>query len=154
MNIDEIMRLLPHRQPFLLVDKVIALQKGKSITAIKNITINEPFFAGHFPQKPLMPGVLMIEALAQTCGLLGLASFRGGGIGEDDLMVLAGVDKCRFRRQVRPGDVLQMHAELERRRAGMLRFAARAEVDGECATEAVLTSFFLPPQSENSEGGS
>ncbi|MGI9337800.1 MAG: 3-hydroxyacyl-ACP dehydratase FabZ [Gammaproteobacteria bacterium] len=146
MNIDDIMRLLPHRQPFLLVDKVLTMEKGKSITAVKNITIGEPFFAGHFPQKPIMPGVLMIEALAQTCGLLGLASFRGGVIGENDLTVLTGVDNCRFRRQVRPGDVLMMHAELLRRRGGMLRFSARAEVDGECAAEAVLTSFFQPPQ--------
>lgn len=146
MNIDDIMKLLPHRQPFLLVDKVIAMEKGKTITALKNITINEPFFAGHFPQKPIMPGVLMIEALAQTSGLLGLASFRGDVIGENDLTVLTGVDSCRFRKQVRPGDVLIMHAELLRRRGGMLRFSARAEVDGEVAAEAVLTSFFQPPQ--------
>lgn len=151
MNIDEIMRLLPHRQPFLLVDKVVAMEKEKSITAVKNITIGEPFFVGHFPQKPIMPGVLMIEALAQTCGLLGLASFRGGAIGENDLTVLTGVDECRFRRQVRPGDVLMMHAGLLRRRGGMLRFSARAEVDGKCAAEAVLTSFFQPPQDEKPE---
>lgn len=146
MDIEEIMRLLPHRYPFLLVDKVEKMDAGKSIVAVKNVTASEPYFAGHFPQKPLMPGVLMIEALAQACGLLGMASFRGEGIGEDDLMVLAGVDECRFRKQVRPGDVLKLHAELQRRRGGMLRFAAFAEVEGERACEAVLTSFFVPPE--------
>ncbi len=147
MDIEDIMRALPHRYPFLLVDKVTQMETGKTITALKNVTASEPFFAGHFPQKPLMPGVLMIEALAQTCGLLALASFREESEGKKDhLMVLAGVDDCRFRRQVIPGDALVMRAELARRRGNMLRFSAQAEVGGERACEAVLTSFFLPPR--------
>ncbi|MBE8158505.1 MAG: 3-hydroxyacyl-ACP dehydratase FabZ [Betaproteobacteria bacterium] len=128
-----IMRALPHRHPFLLVDKVLEYEPGKSITARKNVTISEPFFAGHFPGMPVMPGVLILEALAQTCGVLSYLSKESGGY-----FLLTGLDNCRFRRIVRPGDTLVLRCALERRVRDLFRFAARAEVDGAVACEAKI----------------
>ena len=129
-----IMRALPHRYPFLLVDRILEYEPGKSITARKNVTISEPFFEGHFPEMPVMPGVLILEALAQTCGVLSYLSKESAG----GYFLLTGVDGCRFRRVVRPGDSLSLHCVLERRVRDLFRFAARAEVDGAVACEAKI----------------
>jgi 3-hydroxyacyl-[acyl-carrier-protein] dehydratase len=137
MDIHQILKLLPHRYPFLLVDRVLEIEKGKRIKAIKNVTINEPFFNGHFPHRPVMPGVLMIEALAQAAALL---SFVTEGAAPDDKTVyyFAGIDGARFKRPVEPGDQLVLEVELDRMRAGIYKFKARASVGAELAVEAEL----------------
>lgn len=137
MDIHQILKQLPHRYPILLVDRVTALEKGKSIQALKNVTINEPFFMGHFPHRPVMPGVLMLEALAQTAALL---SFDAAGVTPDEKTVyyFAGIDGARFKRPVEPGDQLVMDVTLERAKAGIYKFKAVARVDGEVACEAEL----------------
>ena len=137
MDIHEILRLLPHRYPFLLVDRVVALEKGKSIRAIKNVTINEPFFVGHFPHRPVMPGVLMLEAMAQSAALL---SFATEGVTPDDKTVyyFAGVDGARFRRPVEPGDQLVMDVTVLRNKGGIFKFKGEARVGEELACEAEL----------------
>jgi 3-hydroxyacyl-[acyl-carrier-protein] dehydratase len=129
MDIHKILKQLPHRYPFLLVDRVLELEKGKRIKALKNVTINEPFFEGHFPNRPVMPGVLMLEALAQASALL------------DDQMIyyFAGMNDVRFRRPVEPGDQLILEAELLRMKAGIFKFKTRALVGDELAVEAELT---------------
>ena len=138
MDIHQILKQLPHRYPFLLVDRVLEIEKGKRIKALKNVTINEPFFVGHFPHRPVMPGVLMLEALAQTAALL---SFETLGVVPDEKTVyyFAGIDGARFKRPVEPGDQLILEAELVRMKAGIFKFKARATVDGELAVEAELT---------------
>jgi len=138
MNIHQILKQLPHRYPFLLVDRVLAIEKGKSIKALKNVTINEPFFEGHFPHRPVMPGVLMLEALAQAAALL---AFDALGTSPSDEMVyyFAGIDGARFKRLVEPGDQLILEVELLRMKAGIFKFKARALVDDELAVEAELT---------------
>lgn len=137
MDIHRILRKLPHRYPILLVDRVLELEKGVRIRALKNVTINEPFFAGHFPKRPVMPGVLMLEALAQTAALL---SFESAGQDPDDNTVyyFVGIDGARFKRPVEPGDQLVLEVSLLRAKAGIYKFAARASVDGELAVEAEL----------------
>jgi 3-hydroxyacyl-[acyl-carrier-protein] dehydratase len=138
MDIHKILKQLPHRYPFLLVDRVLELEKGKSIKALKNVTINEPFFEGHFPNRPVMPGVLMLEALAQASALL---SFDALDAAPDDRMIyyFAGMDNVRFRRPVEPGDQLILHAELLRMKAGIFKFKTRAMVADDLAVEAELT---------------
>jgi len=138
MDIHKILKQLPHRYPFLLVDRVLELEKGKRIKALKNITINEPFFQGHFPSRPVMPGVLMLEALAQAAGLLAFDTL-GTTPSEDMVYYFAGIDGARFKRPVEPGDQLILEAELLRTKAGIFKFKARATVDGELAVEAELT---------------
>ncbi len=137
MDIHKILKQLPHRYPFLLVDRVLEIDKGKSIKALKNVTINEPFFVGHFPHRPVMPGVLMIEALAQAAALL---SFDMMGTTPDDKTVyyFAGIDGARFKRPVEPGDQLILHVALDRMKAGIFKFKARAMVGEELAVEAEL----------------
>ena len=137
MDIHQILKLLPHRYPFLLVDRVLEIDKGKSIKALKNVTINEPFFTGHFPHRPVMPGVLMLEALAQTAALL---SFHTMDVVPDDNTVyyFAGIDGARFKRPVEPGDVLTLCVELDRMKAGIFKFKAKAWVGEELAVEAEL----------------
>lgn len=137
MDIHKILTQLPHRFPFLLVDRVLEIDKGKSIKAIKNVTINEPFFSGHFPHRPVMPGVLMLEALAQAAALL---AFDMSGVTPDDKMVyyFAGIDGARFKRPVEPGDQLTLYVTLDRMRAGIYKFKARAMVGDELAVEAEL----------------
>ena len=129
-GIDEIMRRLPHRYPFLLVDRVLECHSGQSIVAIKNVTANEQFFAGHFPGRPVMPGVLIVEALAQAAGIL---CFVTADIYPDENVkfYFAGLDSVRFRRPVLPGDQLLLKATLERRIRTIWRFAAAASVDGQ-----------------------
>jgi 3-hydroxyacyl-[acyl-carrier-protein] dehydratase len=137
MDIHEILKLLPHRYPFLLVDRVLAIETGKSIRALKNVTINEPFFTGHFPHRPVMPGVLMLEAMAQTAALL---SFATAGVSPDSKTVyyFAGIDAARFKRPVEPGDQLVMNVTLLRMKAGIYKFKATAHVGEELACEAEL----------------
>ena len=137
MDIHQILKQLPHRYPFLLVDRVIELEKGKRIVALKNVSMNEPFFTGHFPHRPVMPGVLMLEALAQAAALL---AFDTLGVTPDDKTVyyFAGIDGARFKRPVEPGDQLMLHAELDRMKSGIFKFKARAMVGEELAVEAAL----------------
>ncbi len=137
MDIHQILKKLPHRYPILLVDRVLEVEKGKRIKAIKNVTINEDFFNGHFPHRPVMPGVLMLEALAQAAALL---SFETLGEAPDDKTVyyFAGIDGARFKRPVEPGDQLILEVELERMKAGIFKFKAWASVGEERAVEAEL----------------
>ncbi len=137
MDIYQILEHLPHRYPILLVDRVVELEKNVRIKALKNVSINEPFFTGHFPHRPVMPGVLMLEALAQTAALL---SFATEGVTPDDKTVyyFAGIDEARFKRPVEPGDQLVMEVTLERARAGIYKFKGVARVGEDVACEADL----------------
>ena len=135
IDINKIMKLLPHRYPFLLVDRVLEFTPRQSITAIKNVTINEPFFQGHFPDFPVMPGVLIIEALAQTAALLTFTEEKK----DDAIYYFAGIDAARFKRPVVPGDQLVMVATYQREKAGIYKFHVTATVDGELADEADIT---------------
>jgi 3-hydroxyacyl-[acyl-carrier-protein] dehydratase len=137
MDINEIMRLLPHRYPFLLVDRVLECESGKRIKAVKNVTLNEPFFQGHFPGYPVMPGVLVIEAMAQVSAILAYVT-RGERHDAKSLLFFAGIDGARFKRPVFPGDQLVLEAvELNVVRS-VFKFAAKASVDGELVAEAQL----------------
>ncbi len=138
MDIHQILKKLPHRYPILLVDRVISLEKNKYIKALKNVSINEPYFNGHFPHRPVMPGVLMLEALAQAAAILAIETL---GITLDDQTVFyfAGIDAARFKRPVEPGDQLTLDVTLERMKAGVCKFKARALVGEELAVEAELT---------------
>jgi len=138
MNIHQILKQLPHRYPFLLVDRVLELDKGKTIQALKNVTMNEPFFEGHFPRRPVMPGVLMLEALAQAAALLAFDAL-GTSPNDETVYYFAGIDGARFKRPVEPGDQLVLDVELLRMKAGIFKFKARASVAGETAVEAELT---------------
>ena len=138
-DIRRIQRYLPHRYPFLLVDRVTAYAPGTSLGAFKNVTFNEPVFTGHFPRAPVFPGVLILEGLAQAAALLAFKDLAGEGGGYPDertLYLYAGVDRARFRRQVVPGDRLDYEVTLERERRGILVFDARASVDGRPACTA------------------
>jgi 3-hydroxyacyl-[acyl-carrier-protein] dehydratase len=137
IDIHRILKRLPHRYPFLLVDRVVAFEKNVRIQALKNVTINEPFFAGHFPARPVMPGVLMLEALAQTAALL---SFESMDVepGDDTVVYFVGIDGARFKRPVEPGDQLMLEASIERAKAGIYKYKTRASVGGETAVEAEL----------------
>ncbi len=137
LDINQIKQYLPHRYPLLLVDRVIDWEAGQRITTIKNVTINEEFFNGHFPHKPVMPGVLMIEALAQSAALL---AFLTMGQKPDDNAVVyfVGIDGARFKRPVEPGDQLKMDVEILRQSRGIWKFSAKASVDGQLAVEAEL----------------
>ena len=137
LDIHRILRKLPHRYPILLVDRVLEFEKDVRIRALKNVTINEPFFAGHFPQRPVMPGVLMLEALAQTAALL---SFESAGTepGDDTVVYFVGIDGARFKRVVEPGDQLILDARIDRVKAGIYKYKVRASVNGETAVEAEL----------------
>jgi 3-hydroxyacyl-[acyl-carrier-protein] dehydratase len=143
MDIHQILKKLPHRYPILLVDRVIALEKGKSIKALKNVTINEPFFQGHFPYRPVMPGVLMLEALAQAAALLAFDAL-GTGPSEDLVYYFAGIDNARFKRPVEPGDQLTLDVEMVRMKAGIFKFNCNASVDGTLAVQAELTCAVRP----------
>ncbi|WGZ96284.1 MAG: 3-hydroxyacyl-ACP dehydratase FabZ [Candidatus Thiothrix putei] len=137
MNVEKIRNYLPHRYPFLLVDRVLDYEVGKSLTAIKNVTVNEPWVNGHFPHQPIMPGVLIIEALAQATGLLGFRTM-GEEPQNDTLYLLVAVDKARFKQAVVPGDQLVMKVELVKRKGIMWVFNAEARVDGKLAVSAEL----------------
>ena len=138
MNIHQILKQLPHRYPFLLVDRVLELDKGKTIKALKNVTMNEPFFEGHFPHRPVMPGVLMLESLAQAAALLAFDALDTSP-NDETVYYFAGIDGARFKRPVEPGDQLILEVELLRMKAGIFKFKTRASVAGETAVEAELT---------------
>ena len=137
MDIHQILRKLPHRYPFLLVDRVLEVEKGKRIVALKNVTINEPFFGGHFPHRPVMPGVLMLEALAQAAALLAFETL-GTTLDDNTVYYFVGIDGARFKRPVEPGDQLTLEVSLDRMRSGIFKFKARALVGTELAVEAEL----------------
>ena len=138
MDIKEIQTYLPHRYPFLLVDRVTELTLGESITAIKNVSINEPFFQGHFPQKAVMPGVLIVEAMAQASGILGFKTLDKTPA-DGSLYLFVGADKVKFKRQVVPGDQLTLKVDYVSDRRGIWKFTCTAHVDGELAAAADIT---------------
>lgn len=137
LDIHKVLQMLPHRYPFLLIDRVLDYTPNESLTAIKNVTINEPFFPGHFPHRPVMPGVLVIEAMAQACGLL---SFVSDDTKPDDkgVFLFVGIDKARFKRQVEPGDQLRFEVKLTRKIRGIWMYEGSAYVGTELACSAEL----------------
>ncbi len=137
MDIHQILKKLPHRYPFLLVDRVLEVQAGKSIKALKNVSINEPQFTGHFPNRPVFPGVLILEAMAQAAGILAFETV-GAELDDDTVYYVAGIDGARFKRPVEPGDQLVMDITLERMKAGIFKFKGVARVGDELACEAEL----------------
>jgi len=137
MDIHQILKKLPHRYPFLLVDRVVEFEKDVRIKAIKNVTINEPFFIGHFPSRPVMPGVLMLEALAQASALLSFSS-EDKEAERDSLYYFVGIDGARFKRVVEPGDQLILESRIDRARGGIYKYTSRAMVGEELAVEATL----------------
>lgn len=152
MDISAIASLLPHRYPFLLVDRVVELAAGDRIVALKNVTVNEPFFVGHFPQRPLMPGVLICEALVQAGGILARASVAP--LDEalerpaNRLAMLTGLDRARFRRQVSPGDQLRLEVAIQRRRGTFWKMEGKARVDGKIVAELEFTVADVAPDDE------
>ena len=140
-DIARIMKLLPHRYPFLLIDKMIDMDGEESGTAIKNVTINEPFFQGHFPGKPVMPGVLLVEAMAQAAGALVLNHLGDAHAGK--LVFFMSIDKARFRKPVLPGDVVHFHVKLSNKRAPVWKYWAEAHVDGKKVAEAEIGAMLM-----------
>ncbi|HMT03090.1 MAG TPA: 3-hydroxyacyl-ACP dehydratase FabZ [Burkholderiales bacterium] len=136
ININEIMKQIPHKYPFLLIDRVIDIEEGKKIITKKNVTINEPFFMGHFPEWPVMPGVLIVEALAQTAGILSIHTH--GARKGNELYFFAAINNARFKKQVIPGDTLIFEVELMNTKGGMAKYKGTASVDGVLAAEAEL----------------
>ncbi|MCA1938009.1 MAG: 3-hydroxyacyl-ACP dehydratase FabZ [Dechloromonas sp.] len=137
MDINEILEHLPHRYPFLLVDRVVEVIPGERIHAYKNVTINEPFFVGHFPHHPVMPGVLIMEALAQAAGILSFKTLEEKP-SPDNVFYFAGIDEARFKRPVMPGDRLDLFVTIERQMRGIWKYTAEAKVDGQLAASAKL----------------
>lgn len=137
MNINEVRNFLPHRYPFLMIDRVLDFEVGKHLTAIKNVTFNEPQFTGHFPAQPIMPGVLIVEALAQATGILAFKSEVGKPV-DGQIYMLVGVDKVRFKRTVEPGDQITLRVEVITVKRGMWKFDCKATVDGQLITSATL----------------
>ncbi len=137
LDIHHILKKLPHRYPILLVDRVLEIERDKRIKALKNVTINEPFFVGHFPHRPVMPGVLMLEALAQAAALLSFES-NDGKLDDDSVVYFVGIDGARFKRPVEPGDQLILEASIDRVKSGIYKYKTRASVGGETAVEADL----------------
>jgi 3-hydroxyacyl-[acyl-carrier-protein] dehydratase len=137
IDIQRILNFLPHRYPFLLVDRIVEIEPRRRIVALKNVTFNEPFFQGHFPGLPVMPGVLVVEALAQAAAVLLLSELPDR---DSKLVLFGGIDECRFRRTVAPGDQLRLEAEVIQLRSRAARMRCTARVDGEIAAEAILLS--------------
>lgn len=135
MDIQKVMGFLPHRYPFLLVDRVLEMETNRRLVALKNVTINEPFFQGHFPVKPVMPGVLIIEAMAQATGLLAMGS-NTDAVTPNSLYYFVGIDKARFKRQVGPGDQLLLEVEFHKKKRDIWFFSGTATVDGQIAAAA------------------
>ena len=152
MNIHAILKQLPHRYPFLLVDKVVELERNARILAVKNVTFNEPFFMGHFPGRPVMPGVLMLEALAQAAGLLAFDAV-GQVPDENNIYYFVGIDSARFKRPVEPGDQLLLEASIDRIRGGIWKFKGVARVGDEIACEAELmcTMRYVGPDKQDKQ---
>jgi len=138
MDINQVLEYLPHRYPFLLIDRVLEVEPGKSLVGIKNVTVNEPFFQGHFPQRPVFPGVLILESLAQATGILAFRSTNTRPA-DDSLYYFAGIDNARFKRPVSPGDQLRLSVEVIKSKRGIWKFTGEATVDGELAASAELT---------------
>ena len=138
IDIELIKKILPHRYPFLMIDRVLDYQAGHSLSAIKNITINEPFFQGHFPHKPVMPGVLIIEAMAQAAALLGIQDLEDGRLDQGGIIYLVGIDKARFRRPAGPGDQLVIDVKFLTRRRNIWKYEAAAAVDSRQVASAEL----------------
>ncbi len=147
MDINEIMSILPHRYPFLLIDRVVEMEPRKRIVAIKNVTINEPFFQGHFPGQPVMPGVLIIEAIAQAGGALLLTEIPDR---EDKLMLFTGIDNAKFRQMVQPGDQLRIEITVLNWRKTAVKMLGKATVDGKVACEATVTCMVVPRPAKTS----
>jgi 3-hydroxyacyl-[acyl-carrier-protein] dehydratase len=145
LDIARIMKLLPHRYPFLLIDRLIHVKGETSGTAIKNVTINEPFFQGHFPGKPVFPGVLLVEAMAQTAGAIVLENLGDGDAGK--LVFFMSIDKCRFRKPVGPGDQVHFHVKMIQKRAPVWKYAAEAHVDGKKVAEAEIGAMLIDERS-------
>ena len=139
-DIMRVMDLLPHRYPFLMIDKIIDIDGDNSATGIKAVTINEPHFQGHFPNRPVMPGVLLIEAMAQTAGAICVAA---GDNSTPSLVYFMTIDKCKFRKPVVPGDMVHFKVEKQRQRRNIWKFAARAEVDGDLVAEADISAMLV-----------
>jgi 3-hydroxyacyl-[acyl-carrier-protein] dehydratase len=139
-DIMRLMQILPHRYPFLLIDKIIEIDGDNSATGIKNVTINEPHFSGHFPGKPIMPGVLIIEAMAQTAGALALYA---RGVESQALVYFMSIDGAKFRKPVVPGDQLRIHVKKIKRRGGLMKYACEAMVDGVRVAEAEVTAMLI-----------
>ncbi len=137
MDIGEVLEHLPHRYPFLLVDRIKTVELGKRIVALKNVTINEPFFQGHFPGRPIMPGVLILEAMAQAAGILVFRT-QGNKPDQDSVYYLAGIDKARFKRPVVPGDQLELEVSIQRSLRGVWKFECKARVEGAIVCEAEM----------------
>jgi 3-hydroxyacyl-[acyl-carrier-protein] dehydratase len=140
-DILRVMRMIPHRYPMLLVDKVIKLKANESAVGIKNVTYNEPYFQGHFPSRPVMPGVMVIESMAQTAAVLVVHTL--GSSAEGKLVYFMSVDAARFRRPIMPGDQMHIHVRRERRRGNVWRFAAEVMIDGQLAADATITAMIL-----------
>jgi 3-hydroxyacyl-[acyl-carrier-protein] dehydratase len=138
IDIDQIQRMIPHRYPMLMIDRIVDLVPDQRATGIKNVTINEPFFQGHFPGAPLMPGVMIIEAMAQTAAVLVVATL--GAEREGSLVYFMSIDSARFRKPVKPGDVLRVHVEKGRNRGNVWKFNGRAVVDGDVVAEATYAA--------------
>ncbi len=137
MDINEVLKYLPHRYPFLLVDRVLDYKVGEYLEALKNVSYNEPHFTGHFPRRPVMPGVLITESLAQATSIL--ATLSSDNHSDDSLFYLAGIDNARFKRQVEPGDQLHLRIDFIKEKRGIWKFATKASVDGKLACSAEIT---------------
>jgi 3-hydroxyacyl-[acyl-carrier-protein] dehydratase len=142
-DIARVLELLPHRYPFLLIDKIIEIDRDQSAIGIKNVTINEPFFQGHFPKYPVMPGVLIIEAMAQTAGAI--CVHNAGQANIPHIVFFMGIDNAKFRRPVSPGDQLRLHVKQIRNRGNVWRFKCEAKVDGKLVAEADISAMIVDP---------
>ncbi len=150
-DLARIKRMIPHRYPFLLIDRVEQIRKNESAIGIKNVSANEPYFQGHFPSEPVLPGVLIVEAMAQTAGVLVVETL---GMSDQDLLVyFMTIDNCRFRNKVTPGDVLELHVRITRSRGRVFRFAGQAKVAGKLVAEAVFSAMIVD-QDDPRRGGS
>ncbi len=141
VDVLEIMEMIPHRYPFLMIDKVIDMKSGQSAIGVKNVTINEPFFAGHFPSQPVMPGVLIVEAMAQTAAVVVVDSLGDGAEGK--LVYFMTIDDARFRKPVFPGSTLMVHCSRLRNRRNVWKFRGEARVDGELVAEATYSAMIM-----------
>lgn len=152
-DIHQIKRMIPHRYPFLLIDKVLNIDVNKSAVGIKNVTVNEPYFEGHFPVRPVMPGVLIIEAMAQACAIIALSRLPEGTDRKNSLFYFAGIDKARFKQVVQPGDQLMIEGKFIRSKLGLGIFEAVARVDGKVVAQAEMMCAYRPVAPKTSDAG-